>query len=49
MQKDGKFIDPPLGANRFDYNGAPLSEEDFKKEEERREKEGPRKIPESEM
>ena len=28
MKKDGKFIDPALGMNRFDFNGEPLTEED---------------------
>jgi len=38
MKKDGKFIDPALGKDRFDFSGEPLTEEDVEKEKERKRK-----------
>jgi len=37
MKKDGKYVDPALGEDRFDFSGEPLTDEDVekvKKEEE---------------
>jgi len=31
MEKEGKFIDPALGEDRFDFTGEPLDEEDIEK------------------
>ena len=36
MKRNGIFIDPALGEDRFDFSGEPLPEEEVKKEEEKR-------------
>ena len=38
MKKNGVFVDPTLGKDRFDFSGEPLPEEDVRKEKEKREK-----------